>query len=125
MLVDLLNQVVFVGLLLFGFYIVSQNIRTFLFPQKVGTIVSIGEKLDNSDEKMYQCKNCDLMPTEPGRSTISLGIRLDTGEICKAEISPCCICIDRMKVGDCVGVTRIGSRVMAQKISKHLHNGGV
>lgn len=121
MILQLINQLVFLGLLLFGFYILSQNMRTFLFPQKIGRIVSIGGEVDVSNGERYSCKNCALIPTEPGKSTIPLSIRLNNEERCTAEVSPCCICIDRMRIGDRVGVTKIGSRVIAQKISKGLY----
>ena len=122
MILQLINQAILAGLFLFGFYVVSQNMRTFLFPQKSGTIVSIGKELNKSVGKDNTCKNCTLLPTEPGKSTIPLSIRLYTGETCTAEISPCCICIDRMKIGDRVGVTKIGSRIIAQKIGRGVYN---
>jgi len=119
-LVNLINEAIFVGLLLFGVYLIAMNMRTFLFPQKTGRIVSLG----GMSEEKGSCKNCALMPTEAGKSTIPISVRLDTGEICKAEISPCCVCIDRMKIGDHVGVTRFGSRIIAQKIGKlHIMGG--
>jgi len=119
--INLINEAIFVGLLLFGVYLIAMNMRTFLFPQKTGRIVSLG----GMPEEKGSCKNCALIPTEQGKSTIPISVRLDTGEICKAEISPCCVCIDRMKVGDHVGITKIGSRITVQKISKHLYNGRV
>lgn len=120
---NLINEAIFVGLLLFGVYIVSQNMRTFIFPQKAGRIVSVGGELKMPNGKKYSCNNCTLMPTEPGKSTVPVSIQLDSGETCKAEISPCSLCIDRIKVGDRVGVTRRGSRIITQKISKGLWGG--
>jgi len=104
----LLNQGIIFGLLLFGVYVILQNIRTFLFPQRVGRIVSIGGEIKD-------CKNCDRIYK---KSTIPVGVKVDTGEIYNAEISPCSICIDRIRVGDYVGITKIGSRIIAQRIGK-------
>ncbi len=117
--ISLINQAVFAGLILFGIYVVLQNMRAFLLPQKVGTIVSLG----GLSEKGIICGECNFMPGEAGKSTIPLDVRLDSGEFCRAETSPCCICIDRMKVGDRVGITKSGSRIIAQKVSG-LHAGG-
>jgi hypothetical protein len=113
---NLINEAVLVGLLLFGFYLAAVNMRTFLFPQRTGRIISIGQNL--SDGGDGSCKSCALMPTEPGRSTIPLSVRLGNGDVCNAEISPCCVCIDRMKAGDYVGITKFGSRTIVQKISR-------
>jgi hypothetical protein len=110
---NLINEAIFAGLLLLGVYLLAMNMRTFLLPQKTGRIISLGEM---SAEK--SCKNCALIPSEPGKSTIPLEIRLENGEICKAEISPCSLCIDRLKIGDPVGVTTFGSRIIAQKIGR-------
>lgn len=111
----LIDKAVVMGLILFGFYVVYQGMRSFMFPQKKGVIVSIGGELDAGE---YSCKNCVLMPTEPGKSAIPLSVRLNTGEMCGAEISPCSLCMDKIKVGDPVGLTKTGSRIIAQKISK-------
>ena len=91
-----------------------------MFPPKKGVVVSIGGELNRGE---YSCKNCVLMPAEQGKSAIPLNVRLDTGEIYGAEISPCSLCIDKIKVGDPVGLTKTGSRIIAQKISK-LHTRG-
>jgi len=108
-ILELVNAAVIAGLIVFGFYVVLQNMRTIMCPQKKGTIASMGG-LDNQ-----KCNLC-AYSMEPGKSTIQLKVKLDNGLICEAEASPCCLCMDRMKIGDRVGLTQSGNRLMAQKI---------
>jgi hypothetical protein len=48
-------------------------------------------------------------------SGIPLQVRLESGATIRAETSPCSACLERLKPGDPVRITRIGNRYIARK----------
>ncbi len=120
-LINIINEAIFTGLLLFGGYLVLANIRTMLLPQKVGTLIafeggSISAALTQAECK--NCKTCSLAEQVDGKLSFPVKIKLRDDTITTAEISPCSLCIDKLKIGDRVGITKVGSRIIVQKISK-------
>jgi len=122
MYVDYLNLVnggILVGLILLAVYFVVMNMRTFIWPQNVGHVVAFG--LDGEAEDVLgiykDCNSCQISENS-GRLAFPIKIKLDDDSVVDAEISPCSLCMDKVKVGDRVGVTTVGSRCIAQRLGK-------
>jgi len=116
---NLLNGGILVGLLLGGMYFVAMNLRTFIWPQQMGQVVAFGsdEEADNVLGIYKDCNSCQISENS-GRLAFPIKIKLDDESVIDAEISPCSLCMDKVKVGDKVGITRMGSRCIAQKLGK-------
>jgi len=122
MYVDYLNLVnggILVGLILLAVYFVVMNMRTFIWPQNVGHVGAFG--LDGEAEDVLgiykDCNSCQISENS-GRLAFPIKIKLDDDSVVDAEISPCSLCMDKVKVGDRVGVTTVGSRCIAQRLGK-------
>ena len=117
----MINDTIMAGLVLAGLYFVVMNLKTFIMPQKTGRVVAFGQ-CDNSEEDnvLGEYKNCNSchISKNAGNLAFPIKIRLDDDTIVDAEISPCSLCIDGVKIGDRVGVTQTGSRSIVQKIGK-------
>jgi hypothetical protein len=107
-MLDVLNQGVVALLVVVGSHLVYLNFRTVFLPRKTGIIVSMG------DSKV--CSSCGITGFSEGRSSLPIQVRLDDGVIVSAETSPCCVCIDKLGVGSRVGLTQIGSRLIAYRV---------
>jgi len=122
MYVDYLNLVnggILVGLILLAVYFVVMNMRTFIWPQNVGHVVALGRDGEAEDVLgIYKdCNSCQISENS-GRLAFPIKIKLDDDSVVDAEISPCSLCMDKVKVGDRVGVTTVGSRCIAQRLGK-------
>jgi len=117
--INLLNGGILVGLLLGGLYFVVMNLRTFIWPQQVGQVVAFGldGEADNVLGIYKNCNSCQISKNS-GRLAFPIKIKLNDDSVVDAEISPCSLCMDKVKVGDKVGITQIGSRCIAQKMGK-------
>lgn len=123
-LIGIINEAVFVGLLLLGGYLVLMNIRTLLLPQRIGTLVAFGDEKSQSEtihEELFKkplCGKCSLAETVDGRMSFPVQVRLKDNTTTTAEISPCTLCMDKLRVGDTVGLTEVGSRTIVQKTGR-------
>ena len=117
--INLINGSILVGLILLAFYFVVMNMRTFLLPEHVGHVVAFGldGEADNVLGIYKDCNSCQISENS-GRLAFPIKIKLDDKSVVDAEISPCSLCMDKVKVGDRVGVTTVGSRCIAQKLGK-------
>ncbi len=112
---DIINEIILIGLLILGAYLAMMNIRLILLPQKTGTIIGFGESGDTTplDEIIKKHSkgtcSCSLAEKVEGKLTFPVQVRLKDNTITKAEISPCALCMDKVK---------IGSRTVVQRISK-------
>lgn len=117
--VNLINGGVLVGLFLLAMYLVVMNLRTFIWPQQVGHLVAFGldGEADNVLGIYKDCNSCHISKNS-GRLAFPIKIKLDDKSVVDAEISPCSLCMDKVKVGDRVGVTTVGSRCIAQRLGR-------
>ncbi|MFH1402695.1 MAG: hypothetical protein ABIH11_00315 [Candidatus Altiarchaeota archaeon] len=111
MFLDLVNQGCIALLVAAGTYLLYVNFRTVFLPGKTGTIVSIG-----GGSCAVGCGSCGISRFADGKASMPVEVRLDDGEVVRAETSPCCVCMDRMDVGSRVGITEVGSRMIAYRI---------
>ena len=117
--INLINGSILIGLILLAVYFVVMNMRTFLLPENVGHVVAFGSdgEADNVLGIYKDCNSCQISENS-GRLAFPIKIKLDDKSVVDAEISPCSLCMDKVKVGDRVGVTTVGSRCIAQKLGK-------
>lgn len=124
-IINLINEVIFLGLILLGGYLVLMNIRTLLLPQRVGTLIAFGNKDSESKtlgeelkKSTIGCRKCSLAETADGKMSFPVQVRLKDDTITTAEISPCALCMDKLRIGDNVGITKVGSRTIVQRIGR-------
>ncbi len=84
------------------------------FPTWKGKII----EFKGYDEE--SCRSCKS--TKFGRATLEIKVEVDSGEVIDAEISPCTICLNKLRKGSQVGVSRIGSRNIAQPVARLFKN---
>jgi hypothetical protein len=103
-----INTVMYIFLLLLGGLLMLFQMRLMLFPQKRGRIVEFEDLTASS------CKECKSR--NKGRMSYKIKVQTDEGELVEAEVSPCTMCMDGLKLGSRVGVTKIGTRTVAQSV---------
>ncbi len=89
-------------------------IKTTIFPNHVGKI-----KKFEGYGKMSECEvtcNTSIRDISDGKMSIKILVELPDGEEIRCEISPCNVCLEKLKQGDTVGVTKLGSRYIAQPL---------
>lgn len=97
----LLNEVPQVVLICVGLYIVAKSMGDTFFPKRQGMVVAIDPH-----------PGCSA---GHGASTIRIAVKLGNGSTERAEISACTACLEKIKEGDMVSLSRIGRRMIAQK----------
>jgi hypothetical protein len=103
-----LNTFMYIFLLLLGGFFMMFQLKIMMFPHKRGRIV---EFEDLSEASCTECKS-----KNNGRMTYNIKVETDDGDIVDAELSPCTMCMDGLRVGSRVGVSKIGSRTIAQSV---------
>jgi hypothetical protein len=100
------DSLIILGLLglLVIFFVVQ--LKMMFFPQYVGKLVEFEPIIDAS------CTSC--RGKRKGLTSIPVKVKTDSGEIIAAEISCCTLCIEKIGLGSRVGVTKVGSRLIAQ-----------
>jgi hypothetical protein len=99
---------IYIILLVVGGFLFLLQFKIMFFPTWKGRII---EFEDLSEEN---CKSCT--GRKAGRTTIEIKVRTDEGEIIPAEVSSCTICLNKLRIGSRVGVTKMGSRNVASSI---------
>lgn len=84
-------------------------VKPFGFLCQKGIVLCFGTGLQPGESDFFLC----------GHSTSGYGVpiqvRLATGLVIVAHASPCSLCMERLKPGDAVRVSKIGKRYIAQK----------
>lgn len=101
-----LESFMYIFLLALGGIFMALQLKLMLFPDKRGRIVEFEDLSETS------CKDCKSH--NKGRMSYTIKVETDDGELVEAELSPCTLCMDRLRLGSQVGVTKIGSRTIAQ-----------
>jgi len=102
-------------LIALGLYLAFISLKGMFFPTHTGIIVKPPEISAPSGDTGGACLDRAKCRMLPGRSGVPILVKTPEGTIIEAEISPCSICIEALKVGDTVGLTRAGERVIAQR----------
>ncbi len=99
---------IYVILLVIGAFLFLLQFKIMFFPTWKGSIIEFEDLSANS------CSSC--RSTKKGKSTIEIKVKTDDGEIIDAEISQCNICLNKLRPGSRVGVTKMGSRYVASSM---------
>jgi hypothetical protein len=105
---------IYIILLTIGGILFLIQFKYMFFPTWKGRIIKIHE-LNPED-----CTSC--RSTKFGRASMDVSVKTEDGEIIQAEISPCTICLNKLQPGSSVGVSKIGTRNIAQPIGKIFGN---
>lgn len=105
---------IYILLLVVGGILFLIQFKYMFFPTWKGKIV---EFEDLSEDACNSCKSTKL-----GRTSLNIKVQKDDGGILDAEISPCTICLNKLHTGSIVGVSKIGSRQVAQPVIKLFQN---
>jgi hypothetical protein len=99
---------IYIILLAIGGFLFLLQFKFMFFPTWRGKII---EFEDLSEEN---CKSC--RSSNKGRSTLEIKVETKDGEVIDAEVSPCTICMNKLKIGSSVGVTKVGTRNVASPL---------
>jgi hypothetical protein len=102
------DTLIYILLLFIGAIFMLYQLKLMLFPQMKGVVVAF------EDMSPARCKTC--RSTFRGRMSVAVKVRTDNGKIIDAELSPCTICLEKIRKGSRVGVTKVGSRYIAQAV---------
>ena len=107
---------IYILLLAIGGILFLIQFKYMFFPTWKGKIM---EFKDPSVDACSVCKGKSTVKTPvraKGKSSIDIKVRTTDGQVIDAEVSPCTICLNKLKPGSRVGVSKIGSRNVAQPI---------
>ena len=99
---------IYVLFLLIGAFFLIYELKMLLRPHKRGYLVGVDRILPEN------CSTCKS--TKGGKASIGISVQTDDGKKIKAEMSPCVMCLNKVKIGSRVGVTKVGSRIVCQRV---------
>lgn len=103
------NDFVIWALLLFGLYLLLLDAKMWFAPNKKGRIVAVEDQVATAEE------NCKCGTIKACKSHLTATVRSDEGELIGVQLSPCLICMDRVKMGSQIGLHRIGDRWIGRR----------
>lgn len=103
------NDYVIWALLLFGLYLLLMDAKMWFAPQKKGRIVAVEDQLAQAE------RACSRGTVHACKSHLTAKVRLEDGELLDVDLSPCLVCMDRVKLGSQIGLHRIGQRWIGRR----------
>ena len=103
------NDFVIWALLLFGLYLLLMDAKMWFAPSKKGRIVAVEDQVATAKQ------NCNCGTIKACKSHLTATVRSDEGELIDVQLSPCLICMDRVKMGSQIGLHRIGNRWIGRR----------
>ena len=103
------NEYVIWALLLFGLYLLLMDVKMWFAPQRKGRVVAVEDQLAKAEA------NCSCGTLKTCRSHLTAKVRLEDGELMDVDLSPCLVCMDRVKLGSQIGLHRIGRRWIGRR----------
>ena len=107
---------IYIILLALGGILFLIQFKYMFFPTWKGVIIGFKD-LDLDPDN---CKSCNK--AVKSKSSIDIKVKTDDGEVLDAEIGPCTLCLNKLTVGSRVGVSKIGTRNIAQPVVKLTSN---
>lgn len=89
-------------LIIFGIYWVYLSLKMSFAPHHIGIVI-------NEPSNDFFCQE--------GQTSVAVQVRLEDGRVIQAKASPCFFCLERVRFGEVVGVTRFGNRWIVQRPS--------
>jgi hypothetical protein len=87
-------------LIIFGIYWVYLSFKMTFAPHQVGIVI-------DDPSRSFFCQE--------GQTAVAVYVRLQDGQVIKAKASPCFFCLEKVRHGDAVGVTRFGNHWIVQR----------
>lgn len=103
------NDLVIWGLLLFGLYLLLMDVKMWFAPQKKGRVVAVEDQVANAE------RDCNSGTIRNCKSHLTATVRTEDGELVQTDMSPCLVCMDRVRLGSQIGLHRIGDRWIGRK----------
>lgn len=89
-------------LISFGIYWVYLSFKMTFAPHQVGILI-------DDDSKGFSCQG--------GESSVAVSVKLENGRVIRAKASPCFFCLEKVRPGEVVGITRFGNHWIVQRSS--------
>jgi hypothetical protein len=103
------NDLVIYGLLLFGLYLLLMDVKMWFAPHKKGRIVAVEDQVRKAEG------DCNCGTIRNCRSHLTATVRTEDGEMVRTDMSPCLVCMDRVRLGSQIGLHRIGDRWIGRR----------
>jgi len=103
------NDLVIYGLLLFGLYLLLMDAKMWFAPQRRGRIVAVDDQVERAE------RDCNCGTIRNCRSHLTATVRTEDGDLVQTDMSPCLVCMDRVKLGSQIGLHRIGDRWIGRR----------
>lgn len=91
------------ALLIFGIYWVCLSLKMTFAPHHVGTLID------------YSSDGCSCKEKQVGQTSVMVQVKLRDGKLIEAKTSPCLFCLENVREGDTVGITRFGGHWIVQR----------
>ena len=116
------NDWVVYALLLFGLYLLLMDVKMWFAPSKKGRIVAVEDQMGKAE------RDCNCGTIRACRSHLTATVRTEDGDLVETDMSPCLVCMDRVKLGSQIGLHRIGDRWIGRRyidlLGRGLENDG-
>ena len=103
------NDIVIWGLLLFGLGLLLYDVKTWFLPKERGRVVAIEDQMAQAEEA------CDCGTVKATGSHISAAVRLEDGSVVPVDMSPCLVCMDKVRIGSQLGLNKVGDRWIGRR----------
>jgi hypothetical protein len=100
------DNIIYITLLALLAVFFIMQLRMMFFPHIRGKIIEFEPIFEGN------CSTC--RGKRGGKTSIPIKVRTDDGDIISAEISSCTLCMEKLKVGSRIGVTKVAGRNIAQ-----------
>ena len=105
----MLDTLVLWGTLGVGLILVLYDIKLMVAPNRRGRLLSVENQLERAQ------RACSCSDVGAGRSYIAAKVELEDGSTVDVDVSSCLVCMDRVRVGSQIGVTRVGSKLVGRR----------
>ncbi|NIP33804.1 MAG: hypothetical protein GWN18_02640 [Thermoplasmata archaeon] len=103
------NDLVIYALLLFGLYLLLMDVKMWFAPHKKGRIVAVEDQVGTAE------RDCNCGTIKNCRSHLTATVRTEDGDLVQTDMSPCLVCMDRVRLGSQIGLHRIGDRWIGRR----------
>lgn len=103
------NDIVIYALLLFGLYLLLMDVKMWFAPHKKGRVVAVEDQVKRAEG------DCNCGTIRNCRSHLTATVRTEDGELVSTDMSPCLVCMDRVRLGSQIGLHRIGDRWIGRR----------
>jgi hypothetical protein len=103
------NDWVIYALLLFGLYLLLMDVKMWFAPGRKGRIVAVEDQVSTAE------RDCNCGTIRNCRSHLTATVRTEDGDLVQTDMSPCLVCMDKVRLGSQIGLHRIGDRWIGRR----------